>query len=729
MGSQTVEERLRRLGTAEKCALLCTEGPRLVFAPPRCLTACAWDEDLWRRQGRLQGLLAVAGGAAALAAPGPDVQRDPFLQGGERLSEDPFLAGKAAAAFLRGTRRAGVAAGPSRFPAQAPGVWQMTADLTIDERALRELFLEPFERALREGGADLLVPAFGRVNGEYAADSRRLLTDVARREWGFDGLIVNAWGGSGDPAASVCAGVDLEQPGGGTAAVRALVRAADDGRLPSFELDRHADRVLRMTARSTDCGAKRDMSRRTLALSRRAVARGTVLLKNEGELLPLAPDRSVAVVGALSASGLPLLQTLADCLRPRVRLAGWTDRPGEAARLARRADTVLLLTEAAGPRGGETSAKLAPLLRAVRAENPRVAVLLAADGPVPGRWPDGAQALMLFPPCGGEGAAALARLLTGRTSPCGRLPVSWPLRADKSPGAAGDALTESVYLGYRYWLTAAEPVRFPFGHGLSYTRFAYSGLRLEGAKVCFEVENIGFRPGVEVAQLYLTLPGRQVFSPAAQLRGFARLRLRPREKRTVRVELDSRAFCYWNSRSGAWAEEAGVYRILVGPSCEAIRLETELRRAGTRAPDPYLGMAIPHYRTGQVRQATGKEFDELRRCLVVSPPPAIDRNLPLGRLHRARSPLGWLVRAVLKGLISRGLSQGRDVRQLLFVWGLPLRALPKATEGRLDEKTIDALVLELRGFWGAGLLAVVASALGRPLRDRALAKRSRREQQ
>ena len=307
--------------------------------------------------------------------------------------------------------------------------------------------------------------------------------------------------------------------------------------------------------------------------------------------------------------------------------------------------------------------------------------------------------------------------------------MSWPLRADKSPGAAGDALTESAYLGYRYWLTAAEPVHFPFGHGLSYTRFAYSGLRLEGAKVCFEVENIGSRPGVEVAQVYLTLPGRQVFSPAAQLRGFARLRLRPGEKRTVRVELDSRAFCYWNSRSGAWAEEAGIYRILVGPSCEDIRLETELRRAGTRAPDPYLGMAIPHYRTGQVRRVTGKEFDELRRCLVVSPSPTIDRNLPLGRLHRARSPLGWLMRAVLKGLISRGQSQGRDVRRLLFVWGLPLRALPKATEGWLDEKTIDALVLELRGFWGAGLLAAAAAALGRPLRDRILAKCVRREQQ
>lgn len=727
MGSQTVDERLRRLGPEEKCALLCTDGPRMVFAPPRCLTTCAWDAALWRRQGLLQGRLAAAGGFAALAAPGPDVQRDPFLQGGERLSEDPFLAGKAAAAFLRGARRAGVAAGPSRFPAQAPGVWQMTADLTMDERALRELFLEPFERALREGGADLLVPAFGRVNGEYAADSRRLLTEVVRREWGFDGLIVNAWGGGGNAAVSVCAGVDLEQPGGGAAAVRSLVRAVNDGRLPQAELDRHAARVLEMAPLPAGRDTRQNLSRRVLALSRRAVARGAVLLKNEGELLPLAPAETVAVVGALSDGGLSLLKKLEECLCRRVRLAGCTTDPREAAKLARRADKVLMLAEATGPRGEATSDVLVPMLRAVRAENPRVAVLLAADGPAPGRWPDQVSALVLFPPCGDEGAAALARLVTGRNGFCGRLAVSWPLGEQTSPAAPDGALTESVYLGYRCWLTVNEPVRFPFGHGLSYTRFAHSSLRLEGAQVCFEIENVGPRTGTEVAQVYLALPNRQVFGPAAQLRGFARLRLHPGEKRTVRVELDSRAFCYWNSRSGVWAEVTGDCCVRVGPDCENIRLEMNIQRAGARAPDPYFGMSIPHYRAGRVRQVTGEEFDELRRCLVVSRPPNIDKNLPLGRLDRARSPLGWLIRAVLKALICRGRSQGRDVRRLVFAWGLPLRALGKATEGRLDEGTVNALVLELKGFWGAGLLAVATAALGGPLRDRALTERMRRD--
>lgn len=277
---------------------------------------------------------------------------------------------------------------------------------------------------------------------------------------------------------------------------------------------------------------------------------------------------------------------------------------------------------------------------------------------------------------------------------------------------------EGLYIGYRYYGTKGVPVRFPFGFGLSYTRFAYSDLDVAETGARFSITNTGGRTGTEIAQLYIEKKDARVFRPRRELKGFVRVTLEPGESREVVIPFDGRTFRYWNVRTGNWEEEAGDYSIGIGASSEDIRLTGELERVGTDAPAPYAADALPCYETASIHEVPDEQFEALLgRRVPICTKARLDRNITFGELNRGRSPILWLVWLVLTLLKRVSEKKGRTDLNLLFVYNMPLRALAKMTGGMADMAMVDGMVLELRGFWIIGLLWILFSFVRNLIRN------------
>ena len=282
---------------------------------------------------------------------------------------------------------------------------------------------------------------------------------------------------------------------------------------------------------------------------------------------------------------------------------------------------------------------------------------------------------------------------------------------------------EGLYVGYRYFLTAGVPVLFPFGYGLSYTRFAYSGLSVEKDRVTLTVTNTGTRAGSEIVQLYLAKPDSMVYRPARELKSFARVTLAPGEARQVELPLEEKAFRFWNSAAGRWETEGGAYQVLVGASAADIRLEGEIKVAGTVTVQPEQDPRLDCYRTARVRQVPDEAFEALLGRPIPSAKVAIDRNITFGELNQGRSPLGWLACRVLVSMLRRSMAKGHPDLNLLFIYNMPLRGLAKMTSGAVSMGMVDGLVMEARGFWIIGLLRTLGAFLANAAQNRSLEKR------
>ena len=270
---------------------------------------------------------------------------------------------------------------------------------------------------------------------------------------------------------------------------------------------------------------------------------------------------------------------------------------------------------------------------------------------------------------------------------------------------------EGLYVGYRYYQTAGVPVAFPFGYGLSYTSFAYSDLKVTADSVTLTVTNTGARDGAEIVQVYIAKPGAEIFRPAQELKAFARVSLAAGESRTVTLPLDDKAFRYWNTRTNGWEIEGGRYEVRVGASSADIRLTANVDILGTNAPDPYAGKALPHYKSGSVQNVPDAEWEALLGHPIPQDKVKIDRNMTLGELNHSRSPLGWLIWAVLTALLNASFKKGKPDLNVLFQYNMPLRALAKMTSGAISMGMVDGIVLEAKGFWVIGLLKVIIEAV------------------
>ena len=737
--------------------------------PTAATVACSWDPALGEEIGRAMGEEAAAQEVAVLLGPGLNTKRSPLCgRNFEYFSEDPYLSGKMAAAYVRGIQSEGIAACPKHFAVNSQELRRMASDSVLDERTLRELYLTGFEIVVKEAAPKTIMSSYNLVNGTYANENAHLLQDILRRDWGFSGAVVTDWGGSNDHALGVKNGSTLEMPAPGGDAVRELLAAVQSGKISEADVDARLDELLTLVldtsaavqkhSRSFDADAHH-------ALARRAAAESAVLLKNDGGILPLAAGAKVAVIGDFaetpryqgagsSAVNSIKVDTLLDCLaQSGLQCAGFAagfdrqgrpdaDKKAQAVALAQKADTVLLclgLDEIKESEGlDRVDMKLADnqieLLQAVEQANPNTVVVLNAGASLETPWLAHCRALVYGALGGQAGAGAMVDVLTGKVNPGGKLAETWANAYEQTPAKdnfAGAGRTvqyrEGLYVGYRYYQTAGMPVAFPFGYGLSYTSFAYSDLKVTADSVTLTVTNTGARDGAEIVQVYIAKPGAEIFRPAQELKAFARVPLAAGESRTVTLPLDDKAFRYWNTRTDCWEVEDGRYEVRVGASSADIRLTANVDIRGTNAPDPYAGKALPHYKSGSVQNVPDAEWEALLGHPIPQDKVKIDRNMTLGELNHSRSPLGWLIWAVLTALLNASFKKGKPDLNVLFQYNMPLRALAKMTSGAISMGMVDGIVMELQGFWIIGLVRVIYEAVKNQLLNAQMERRLRND--
>ena len=721
--------------------------------PTAATVACSWDPALGEQLGRAMGEEAAAQEVSVLLGPGLNTKRSPLCgRNFEYFSEDPYLSGKLAAAYVRGIQSNGIAACPKHFAVNSQELRRMASDSVVDERTLRELYLTGFEIVVKEAHPKTIMSSYNLVNGTYANENAHLLQDILRKDWGFDGAVVTDWGGSNDHALGVKNGSTLEMPAPGGDAVRELLKAVETGKISESDVDARLDELLTLVldthaavehhSRSFDADAHH-------ALARRAAAESAVLLKNDGDLLPLAAGASVAVIGDFaetpryqgagsSAVNSIKVDTFLDCLKDSglhsVGFAAGFDRQGkpddakkaEAVALAKKADTVLLclgLDEIKESEGlDRADMKLADnqieLLQAVQQANPNTVVIVSAGASLETPWLAHCRALVYGALGGQAGAGAMVDVLTGKINPSGKLAETWANAQADTPAKdnfAGAGRTvqyrEGLYVGYRYYQTAGVPVAFPFGYGLSYTSFAYSELKADARSVTLTVANTGSRAGAEIVQVYAAKPDAQIFRPAQELKAFTKVWLEAGESKTVTLPLDDKAFRYWNTKTDSWEVEGGTYELRVGASSADIRLTAAVEVNGTSAPNPYAGKALPHYTSGKVQRVPDDEWEILLGRPIPADTVKIDRNMTLGELNHSRSPLCWLVWAVLTMMLNASYKRGKPNLNVMFQYNMPLRALAKMTSGAISMGMVDGIVLEAKGFWVIGLLKVIVEAV------------------
>ena len=593
--------------------------------PTAVTTACSWDRDLIYKMGQALAEECLQHGVSVLLGPGVNMKRSPLCgRNFEYFSEDPELAGEMGAAFIAGVQSKGIGTSLKHFAGNSQEMKRMTSNSIIDERALREIYLRAFEKAVKKSQPWTVMNAYNLLNGTYCSEDDWLQNKVLRDEWGFKGAVVSDWGAVNDRVAGLNAGNDLEMPSSGGVNDAKIVEAVKCGVIDETTLDERVDKLIDIIikgAANKKPGYKFDVKAHNL-LSRQIAEQSMVLLKNDGNILPLkrVEGEYVAVIGAFAdnpryqGAGSSIINpTIIDSGRRAfnnspisVKFADGYDRSGkrknedayitEACNLAKNASKAVVfigLTDDYESEGFDRSTMKLPdghnrLVEAVSRVNDNVIVVLEGGSPVEMPWADDVKAILNAYLGGQSVAPAIVDVLTGKANPCGKLAETYPVclkdtpTSFRYPDSKEDVqYRESIFIGYRYYDKVERNVRFPFGFGLSYTSFEYSDIKLkkknltkgEGAKVIFTIKNTGDVAGSEIAQVYVAKPESKIFRAPKELKGFVKIHLDPGEEKKVSVELDDRAFAFWNTATEDWCVESGEYKILVGASSRDIRLE------------------------------------------------------------------------------------------------------------------------------------------------------------
>ena len=719
--------------------------------PAAAAIANSWDPELGEEIGKALGEEAAAQNVNIVLGPGLNMKRSPLCgRNFEYFAEDPYLAGKMAAAYIRGIQSQGVYACPKHFAVNSQEERRMAMNAVVDERTLREIYLTGFEIAVREGNAKAIMTSYNEVNGEYANENKKLLLDILRKEWGFDGLVVTDWGGSNDHVKGVMCQSDLEMPAPGLDSARELVTAVNEGRLSMKDIDLCVDHVLDAVL---DLKQKAEEKKSVFdekahhALARKAAAESAVLLKNEDNILPLKPGTRIALIGdfafvpryqgtgssMVNPFNVESMDQLIDEYDLQVigKAHGYTrngepdaDLKKEALEAAAGADVVLYcfgLDEISESEGKDREHMRLPqnqlwLLNELVKVNENIVGILSAGSSIEMSWQYDLKSI-LHSYLGGEaGAGAILDILTGKINPSGRLAETYPLRYEDTPAfqyyPASERTSEyreGPFMGYRYYDTSMVLFRYPFGYGLSYTEFAYSALEVDEKGVQLTVTNVGERDGAEVVQLYVGFPDSVVFRPQKELKGFQKVFLKAGESKRVHIPFDDKTFRYWNVKTGQWEIEEGEYLLMVGASVSDIRLSGKLWVAGTTKEIPYEKKKLPSYYSGRISNVGAEEFE----VLLGHPVPdgkwkgELGINDAICQMYYAKSRLARLVYRILTDKIKKSEGKGKPDLNLLFIYNMPFRGIAKMTGGAASMEMARGIVDMVNGKWLSGTKRVI----------------------
>ena len=586
--------------------------------PTAATVANSWDPELGEEIGKALGEEAVALNVNVILGPGLNVKRNPLCgRNFEYFSEDPYLAGKMAASYIKGIQSKGVAACPKHYAVNSQELRRMASDSVLDERTLREIYLTNFEIAVKEGNAKAIMSAYNQVNEVYANENKHLLQDILRDEWGFDGIVITDWGASNDHTAGVAAGSNLEMPAPGLGSARELLKSIEEGRLTEKELDECVDTLLDAIltfAKKEKSNSKYDKELHH-EIAKKAAGKSAVLLKNEENILPLKEGTKVAVIGDFaieprfqgagsSVVNATKIETIANTIAQykleNIGIAKGYDRIGkennqlleEAKEIASKADVVLYffgLDELSESEGLDRQHMKIPanqikLLEELSKVNKNIVGVLSAGSAIETSWDVNCKGLLHGYLSGQAGAGALLDIITGKINPSGKLNETLPVKYEDVPSynyfpskERTSEYREGIFVGYRYYDTAKVPVKYPFGYGLSYTTFEYSDIYVAEDKVTFTITNTGKMDGEEIAQMYVSCKSDKIYRPEKELKGFQKVYLQPGEKTEVTLTVSKEDLAHYHTALEEFVTESGTYRILVGNSSRDIVLSKEIQ--------------------------------------------------------------------------------------------------------------------------------------------------------
>jgi len=614
-GLRKQDEKADHLGVNESIKAVCF--------PAGCGTAASFNRELLTMMGEVIGNECQAEGISVILGPAVNIKRSPLCgRNFEYYSEDPYVASQMAGALIKGVQSRNVGTSIKHFLANNQETRRMSVSAEADERTLREIYLAAFESAVTEQKPWTVMCSYNRINGVYAAQNKKYLTDVLRGEWGFDGYVVSDWGAVNERVADLEAGLDLEMPSSGGLNDRQIVAAVKNGSLKEEVVDRAVERILNIVYRFEENRDKtavfdRDKDHET---ARKVAEETIVLLKNEG-ILPLSEDKKVAFIGKYAKK--PRYQgggsshinshkvtSALDAAQgnPNITYAqGFCDDKdetdeallAEAVEAAKKADVAVVfagLPDAFESEGFDRSHMSMPscqnqLIEKIAEVQPNVVVVLHNGSAVEMPWISRVKGVLEAYLGGQAVGGAEYDILFGRVNPSAKLPETFPVQLSDNPSYLnfpGEkdkvAYREGIFVGYRYYDKKKMQVLFPFGHGLSYTTFEYSGLKLSADRikdtqevtVSVKVKNTGSRAGKEVVQLYVADQESTVIRPEKELKGFEKVALEPGEEKTVTFTLNKRSFAYFNTDIHDWHVESGMFTVMIGKSSRDIVLQSDV---------------------------------------------------------------------------------------------------------------------------------------------------------
>lgn len=732
--------------------------------PPAATTANSFDEKLMEAIGKAIAEEAIDQHVAIVLGPAINMKRSPLCgRNFEYISEDPLVAGKLGAAMVRGVQSMGVGTSVKHFAANNQEKSRLVNDSIVDERALREIYLSAFETVIKESHPWTVMCAYNRLNGTYCCENRNLLTEILRDEWGFQGVVMSDWGAVDDRLDSLAAGLDLEMPSSVGERDRMICDAVESGKMPKELLDRACERLLTMIEKGISMPKPTSSPYQNhLVLARQAMEESAVLLKNDG-LLPLVPGRSIAVIGALCketrfqgggsshihpthvAHAFEGFSTTSEnfIYEPGYRLdKDEVDEKLLSAAVSAVKDKDVVVIFAGLPDSFESESfdrehmelpkcQLRLIDEIVR-KNSNVCVVLYAGSPVEMPWASQVKAILMAYLPGQEGAGAIGDILYGKVNPSGKLAETFPMRLSDTPaylnfGETRQTLySESVFIGYRYYDTAKMQVLFPFGHGLSYTKFSYGEIQFsqpeyqEGDEftVSVDVTNIGEMDGKEIVQLYVAAPESKIYKPEKELRGFKKVFIQRGATRTVEFKLDKRAFAYYNVGIHDWHVENGEYEIRIGASSRDIRCVRKIKVTGkmptVEVPD-YRSVAPQYYQLdGQTKIFDKKQFE------AVYGRPIQEETKPKKGMFNLNSTLedvkdSGLIAKLFYKLMMRGVNKTNkeevreDQRKMTEVMTreMPLRTVATFSLGKMSLAQMEALITIMNGHFFKGCFRMI----------------------